>query len=333
MKHQQNKSDIIIPKFLIFLEDLLKEPIQDVYRFSKGSSSYNFKIKTSRRTILVKLLKKHSKLGFERIYQIMNRLEKNPDLKYAHLQKLNGEPYFVYQNYYGIILDYIQGEALSSYEITRRHFRQILHLYALFQKTNFSNCQALLPPYDLEKIWKDAFVSLQEQENQIKTHNGFQKIIFQRLVSLIKKYLLQLQNEPLQRNPNRTTIIHGDFHNNNLLFQKEKLVALIDFEEVGYGYPTEDLMRFILCLIERLPIWITPQSYVGEWIELSQKRFSFTQEEWLLGLNSFSVQKVQKILRGKYKFFSLKHLKKMIQLIFYFHLHKKIAALIKEKIK
>ena len=117
------------------------------------------------------------------------------------------------------------------------------------------------------------------------------------------------------------------------MFQKEKLVALIDFEEVGYGYPTEDLMRFILCLIERLPIWITPFSYVGEWIELSQKRFSFTEEEWVLGLNSFSVQKIQKILRGKYKLFSLKHLKKMIQLVFYFHLHKKIGGLIKEKIR
>ena len=333
MTHQQNNSDIDIPKFLIFLENLLNEPIWDVYRFSKGSSSYNFKITTSRRTILVKLLKKHSMVGFNRIYQIMNRLEKNPELKYAHLQKINGEPYFVYQNYYGIILDYIQGEALSSYEIARRHFRQILHLYALFYLSYFSNCQALLPPYDLEKIWQEAFDSLQEQEAQIKTHGGFQKIIFQRLFSLIKKHLLQLKNEPLQRKPDRMAVIHGDFHNNNLLFQKEKLVALIDFEEVGYGYPTEDLMRFILCLIERLPIWITPFSYVGEWIELSQKRFSFTEEEWVLGLNSFSVQKIQKILRGKYKLFSLKHLKKMIQLVFYFHLHKKIGGLIKEKIR
>lgn len=41
-------------------------------------------------------------------------------------------------------------------------------------------------------------------------------------------------------------LIHGDFHNQNILFNiKDELVGILDLEEVHYGHPTEDIMHFI----------------------------------------------------------------------------------------
>lgn len=41
-------------------------------------------------------------------------------------------------------------------------------------------------------------------------------------------------------------LVHGDFHNENLLFSNEHdLLGILDFEESHYGHPTEDIIHFI----------------------------------------------------------------------------------------
>lgn len=44
----------------------------------------------------------------------------------------------------------------------------------------------------------------------------------------------------------RCDLIHGDFHNENLLFDKNKKLAyILDFEETHYGHRMEDIIQFI----------------------------------------------------------------------------------------
>jgi len=80
------------------------------------------------------------------------------------------------------------------------------------------------------------------------------KIKDQKIKSTIKNLIeikLQILNKFVNQNLEKNLLpcnwlIHGDFHNQNLLFDEENnLKGILDFENAHLGHPTEDIMHFI----------------------------------------------------------------------------------------
>lgn len=288
---------------IAFLEQhLLKQPIISVRQFAHGSASQNYHVTLgNQRELLVKLTHAYDEQGIARLAQICQAVSDNHQLPVARLIPINKKPYFQYQNRFGLIMEYCQGHAVASYNLTEQHFMQIIDAYAVFTNTSWPKEDVFIPLYPLKEQCLTHMNFIQETLNKTSHINTVKKYLLTKIgnahLTFFERLLETTVNLPL----NKQTIIHGDFHNNNVLFHHNQLVSFLDFEEVGHGYIIEDIMRFILCVVQRLPIFINPYPLIRCWVKCADDKFRFSKEEWILGLNSYYVQRADKAFRSKYK--------------------------------
>lgn len=302
-------------ELIAYLEqNVFHKPIQSVRQFAHGAASYNYLIAIDNQKYIIKLTHTYNQKGIERLTRICASLSQNEQLSGARLISIGDSLYFKYRDKYGLILSYCKGFSLPSYEMGQRHFQQVLSGYMQFQQTKWINTDDFLPLYPMEKVCCSHITFLEDCLKKTKNLSCIRRWIITYLCQTHLSFFHQMLQSPLTLPADKITVIHGDFHNNNLLFNNEKLLTFLDFEEVGYGYPTEDLMRFILCLIQRLPIFIEPYSYVYDWMKCANKRFHFSKKEWIVGLNSYYLQRAEKVLSPQGTFGSSKQIIKLFKL-------------------
>lgn len=66
------------------------------------------------------------------------------------------------------------------------------------------------------------------------------------LLSLKKQIISEVNIDDFIPFISKKDLVHGDFHNENLLFKDQKLVGLVDFELSHLGHRMEDAINFIL---------------------------------------------------------------------------------------
>lgn len=284
--------------FIRFLEkSVFHHPIKSVRQFARGSASENYIIRIHDQNMLVKYTHSYDRVGIERLARICAAVSSNTDLPCAKIIPSANQLYFNYQNRHGLIMEYCAGQSVPSYQMGTNHFQQILAAYQQFQKTEWQNQADFLPQYDMNERVEAHIAFVNEKLNQIRALPFLQRHLLRFLYQKQKAFLESLKQTPLTLPPEKLTVIHGDFHNNNLLFRQGRLLAFLDFEEVGYGYIAEDLMRFILCLVQRLPIFINPYTIIRKWLICANNQFHLSKEEWIVGLNSYYLQRVDKVFR------------------------------------
>lgn len=318
-KHIPDKKDLTS-----FLEKkIFKEPILSLYQFQRGSSSFNYLVTLQNKKVLVKLAWKYKKKGVERLVQIINLLSNQKDLPIAKILSFNNKNMFKYKNSYGVVLEYIEGHSPAATKITMDHIKKIIFAYKNIGKINVPNEKLLMPAYDFKQIQQTYLLNCEKMIKQTKI-----KFLFFFLLLKCKKNLIKIGNTPLKIFKDKKSIIHGDFHHNNLLFKNDKLVAILDLEDLGFGYKSEDLLRFIFCLIARQPIFYPKKKTLFTYLNFITEEFSYSKEEWLTGLNSFALQKYKKMFSkvGKSNF---SNIKKMIQILSFMHRYNQVESYFK----
>ena len=103
----------------------------------------------------------------------------------------------------------------------------------------------------------------------------------------------ELTEESVRLRPEKTRLIHGDLHHGNFLFKDGRVSGFFDFENVTYGYPAEDLIRYFVCASEHL-----------RWYEQHRKRrilrlfrvvvmrLKYPADEWETAINRLLVGKI-----------------------------------------
>ncbi len=316
-------------QFIEFLEKkIFYHPIDDIRKFARGAASYNFLVTVNKQKVLVKLTRPHGAKGIKRLARVCQAISENKQLAVARLIKVNQSLYFKYEKKYGLVMEYCDGESLPSYKMKTVHFEQILLAYKLFQQTKWPNKSDLLPIYSMEEHYQRHVMFL---ENALKNLNDLpqpKRFIFAWLCKKHLAFLMQLGTTKIDWSVDELEIIHGDFHNNNLLFKNGKLLTFLDFEEVKDGHPTEDLVRFIICLVQRLPFFINPYRYINKWLKLCNQQFHYTTEQWIGGLNSYYLQRADKAFSVKNKFASKRQIKIMFKLWLFFNRYNAILKCI-----
>lgn len=317
---EPNKQD-----FADFLSHhIFKEDILSFYQFKRGASSFNYLVELKSKKVLVKLAWKYDKQGVERLAKIISALSNKHGLPVAKLLTYNNQTLFQYQNSYGFVLEYIDGVSLKATDITSFHIKQILNAYKQIEPAAQKHKTLLMPALDLKKIQKSYLRNIKEIETLFK-----RKKLSLLLLSKLKNELINIGHSPLQILTEKQSIIHGDFHHNNLLFKDNKLAAILDLEDLGYGYKTEDLLRFLLCQIARFPLLYPKKKTINAYLNLITKEFSYSYDEWMVGLNSFTLQKMKKLFSNP-KNLKKNALKKMIQLIVFMRLYHYIEQQLKQ---
>jgi len=114
----------------------------------------------------------------------------------------------------------------------------------------------------------------------------------------IAQELAAMGQEDLVRDPARVRVIHGDLNFGNLHFRDGEVPGFIDIEELRFGYPAEDLVRYAISGAEHF-----------KWHEFARFRklnrafaelvrnSGYSAHEWNLAINGYLLRKLQKKIR------------------------------------
>ncbi len=330
MKTTQKKEKNIPNKddFASFLaKEIFKEPVCSIYQFKRGASSFNYLVELQNQKVLVKLAWKYEKKGVCRLMKIIDLVSSQTKMPIANILTFHNKKLFKYRGSFGFVLEYIEGESLPATKINQKHIEQITSAYKMLDDLDIKDEKLLMPAYDFKKIQQ---LYLSNCEKMIEKF--YKKKIFLFFLKKCRVWLLKMGLSSLQILNDKKDFIHGDFHHNNLLFKDDKLIAVLDLEDLGYGYKTEDLLRFVLCMIARQPVFYPKKKILFRYLDYVTEAFPYSIDEWIVGLNSFTLQKYKKMFGHEQKP-DLKNIKKMIQILNFMRVYTQVESYLKKKCK
>lgn len=188
-----------------------------------GYANKNFEIQTDQGRYFVKFVVEHSieELRLEASY--VDRISSTEFPCPTYLKGANGSNVLHYNNNIIVVLPYIQGEAHDTASSER-----ISELGRALGILHLIDSKSLKP----RSTWWDSDY-LTSYLTVAKQH--FEKGSLKRL----ERKIASLEKLPANDLP--ASIVHGDPWPGNALFDDQRLVALVDWEEVTIGYPIFDL--------------------------------------------------------------------------------------------
>ena len=115
----------------------------------------------------------------------------------------------------------------------------------------------------------------------------------------IVRELEAMPDDTLTLAPERVHIIHGDLHSGNFRFRDGAVSGFFDLEELRFGTPAEDLVRYVVCREEH-----------RRWYDLHGRRrllaafrrilarTSYSRAEWMFAINVYLLQKLAKKVKS-----------------------------------
>lgn len=102
---------------------------------------------------------------------------------------------------------------------------------------------------------------------------------------ILRKVLGSIPDDDLTYREEYVRNIHSDFHHGNFLFEDGRVAGFMDLEEIRKGYPTEDLMRYLICAKEHLRWYAFSRARRTRWCFREAVRLlPYTKHEWALGI-------------------------------------------------
>jgi len=117
----------------------------------------------------------------------------------------------------------------------------------------------------------------------------------------IVRELNEMRDDTLTLAAEHRRIIHGDLHKGNLRFDGGAVSGFLDLEELRFGTPAEDLVRYVVCSEEH-----------RRWYDLHGRRrllgafrriltrTSYTRGEWMFAINGYLLRKLAKKVKSNH---------------------------------
>lgn len=107
--------------------------------------------------------------------------------------------------------------------------------------------------------------------------------------------LERMDESSLVRDPARTRVIHGDLNPGNVLWENGDVSGFLDLEELRFGYPAEDLVRYVISGAEHVK-WFEFWRTAGARRTFAEivRHSRFPADEWLLAINGYLLWKLRR---------------------------------------
>ena len=124
-----------------------------------------------------------------------------------------------------------------------------------------------------------------------------------------------------------TRVIHGDLHHENFRFADGKVSGFLDVEELRFGTPAEDLVRYVVCRTEHL-----------RWYELGVarrllrvfrefvRRTPYSRRAWLFAIGGYLLRKLDKKIGADGRISALETLNLAFRFRFYRQMREIVCA-------
>jgi len=175
----------------------------------------------------------------EFINKLSNALTKNKNILY--------HPPFISKSTYQIF-PWIEGNVFHGKEIKKGLYKYVIFQLSEFEKLSLDSVKLKksIDVYNnVDKAEKSFNEMLGKVEKELNRSSSFHllKSLMETKIKIVKK---------IRKNrclygwlSSSNSFVHGDFHNENLLFNRGKLVAVLDFELAHIGNRLEDVINFI----------------------------------------------------------------------------------------
>jgi Ser/Thr protein kinase RdoA (MazF antagonist) len=159
--------------------------------------------------------------------------------------------------------------------------------------------------------YRDSLKTYQELLAKLREHPTCEP-----LLTVLENKISEAQ---LTYDERRLKVIHGDLHHGNMLFEGNELSGFIDFEDIRYGYPAEDWVRYVVCGEEHMAFC----NIIGH-----KRAFACFKrllplakaDEWHVAINELLMKKIENRIRKRgYTTFMVKNL--LFRIKFYLKLH------------
>lgn len=190
-----------------------------IHEICTGGSSYNFCVQTAQKKYLLKVMNRLDR--FVRLKLILQKL--------GLLVKLSVEDFS--ENEKLLAIPYIEGRRILLNDVSVELLTFLNEQYQQLQKLNTENV-TILPQRALENMKQEIELLLAQDKSWT--------------YQLIKKYFWNRCKTTLINMPTSQEVIHGDMTANNILVDVNGKPHLLDFEQVRFGYASEDYMGLFL---------------------------------------------------------------------------------------
>ena len=255
--------------------------IKKVKKIKGGGSSENYICFCSQNKYFIKIFQKDGRQRAERLQEIL-ALTSNQS------QALK-QTIFEMEENIGLVQNYISGKELKAFQLNPKNIDLISANYKEFLK-NSKNLQALAGnEFKPEQCFQENINTI----NSLKIKYPQNKFFLQKIEQEQARIFAKIPAIKTQKQ-----IIHGDLSVHNMLYnQKEDKMILIDFEDVRWGYPAEDIAKLVLSALFKYCVIFLPRRALKHIILAFNHNFCFTKEEWLYGVVNYFLISIKQRLR------------------------------------
>ncbi len=226
------------------IEDYYRIPVENITRLEFGFSNINYEISSYGKSYICRI-SPQNKIGHIKMeLDILSKLNSNIDFSIPYSIKAKNNRDFV--NINGSIITLfkkIEGENASLYKNRLEKFQEDFAKKTAKLHIALSKIELFQRKYDhvhavnsYNKIFKSYFYS--------KNQDAWQKLItsiYPNLIQESEKYIFYLNNSK-----NEFEMIHTDLRLENLILKDNKIVGIVDFDDVLFGLQSYDLSKIMI---------------------------------------------------------------------------------------
>jgi Ser/Thr protein kinase RdoA (MazF antagonist) len=199
-----------------------------------GFYDANYKIFTFQRNYFFKIY------GIDKLPSVIFQVDfinksRLAGLSVAKIIRTLGNKYYInIQGYYAVLQEYIEGEQLSELNINKRLIKQIGEILGRLHKLTYGK-------KFLGKSWKKYVWDLAQFSLVVSDYLKIKNHLSPDLNNLVEPIIGQWKLKVKNLDKMRKGVVHNDYHHNNILIKKDKVVGIIDFGDSIYSWFAGDL--------------------------------------------------------------------------------------------
>lgn len=240
-RQKMNDTNISNDYILSLLEDNFKFSKKELGENLGGLNSFNIELSTDKGDFIIKRFRFNDENKVAQIEAFLDEIESKVPLALP-LKNMHGKQHFINNKSIYCLLKKINGKILHQESLSKESLKSAGTLLANF---HFASEAFTDTPFKKHTPLKKV-ISNSDELKRIIDKNPISKDIDNLTNQLISKKISLLKKIPKLQPPSPMQTIHGDFHNENIIFNKDNsIAALLDFEEIHRGNKTYDIFHFI----------------------------------------------------------------------------------------
>lgn len=211
-----------------------------------GFSSDNYIATINGKKLFFKVYKNKSLYEVEKLENIVVELSSH-NLPVAKPITIENQQKFIKDGQIASLFPLIDGKSLHGNQINSNLFSEIVSVIGSFN--NIKNIKSV--NQTTQDLYENKIARLEDMDNMLKyiKENPIAADIdgdTTKLLIIKKQLVEEIDTNDFIPFLRKKDLVHGDFHNENLLFKDNKLVGIVDFELSHWGNRMEDIINFIL---------------------------------------------------------------------------------------